>query len=107
MDASAAYRTLSAAAGAEMGGERFDSVARALARQRSPRGVFGALGGGALGMCLRPAAFAAKKKHNKASGDGDESEVPIPGAQVGGIWDHPIAICRWVPESGERQVMGI
>jgi hypothetical protein len=90
-----------------MEGKRFDSVARGLARQRSRRGVFGTLGGGALAMVLGSTAFGAKKKHTKDNNADSGSAAPNPGTQVGGIWDETIAICHWDPESGEVQVMEV
>src|SRR4051794_29379323 len=90
-----------------MEGKRFDSVARGLARQRSRRGIFGALGGGALAMVLGRTPLAAKKKHNHDSSDSSASTAPNPGTQVGGIWDETIAICHWDPESGDVQVMDV
>jgi len=78
-----------------------------MARQRSRRGVFAALGGGALSIALGSHTFAAKKKRNKESSDDSAGAAPNPGTQVGGIWDETIAICHWDPESGEVRVMEI
>ncbi len=90
-----------------MDGKRFDSVARGLAQPRSRRGVLGAVSGGALAIILGSSAFAAKDKHNKDKSDSSDSEAPIPGTQVGGIWDETIAICHWDAENGEFRVMDV
>jgi hypothetical protein len=91
-----------------MEGKRFDSVARGLAQRRTRRGIFGTLGAATLVLAGGPSAFAAK--HRKAKNKSDDSgggDSPIPGTQVGGIWDETIAICHFDAESGEVEVMEV
>jgi hypothetical protein len=94
--------------------QRFDTMARGLARLSSRRGVLGGGLGTALTLLAGSSAIAARGKTRRArrGGQGQEETVTVTdalpdGVLAGGVWEETIEMCHYDPETGGYRVVPV
>src|SRR5829696_10272586 len=94
--------------------QRFDTMARSLARLSSRRGVLGGGLGTALTLLAGSSAIAARGKTRRArrSGQGQEETVTatdaLPdGVLAGGVWEETIEMCHYDAETGGYRIVPV
>ena len=94
--------------------QRFDTMARDLARLSSRRRVLGGVFGTALSLLSGSSAMAdrGKIRRGRRGGRGQdesatESDVLPEGALVGGVWEETIDMCHYDPETGGYRVVPV
>jgi hypothetical protein len=91
--------------------QRFDTLARSLARLSSRRRVLGGVLGGTLTLLTGSSTYANRGKLRRArrGGHGQEetataSDVLPEGVLVGGVWEETLEMCHYDPETGGYRI---
>jgi hypothetical protein len=94
--------------------QRFDTMARSLARLSSRRGVLGGGLGTALTLLAGSSAIAARGKVRRARRGGrgqDEtaaaSDILPEGVLVGGVFEESLQMCHYDPATGGYQIIPV
>ncbi len=93
---------------------RFDAIARGLARLSSRRRMLGGVLGGTLSLLAGPSVIANRGKIRRArrGGRGQEetacaSDVLPEGVLAGGVWEETLEMCHYDPETGGHRIVPV